>query len=190
MLQIFSRKDRSRRFSYRCACCGEVHSGSPTVGYKRPNHYFTVPEGDRDDRVTIDDDLCEIRPPADNLELGTSFFIRTTLDVPIHGADEPFSWGVWVSQSEQSFCRYVDTFDDDQSGMGSFGWLVASMPGYGRLDENGGIESVACDVVWKGDGQRPTLEVHECDHPLFVDQRDGISWERAVELAQQALHPN
>ena len=189
MFTLFSRNDRKLRFEYRCACCGKVHRGSPSVGYIKPGAFFDVPEEERKERVRLTSDLCEIAPPADEPERGTGYFIRTTLDIPIHGVDEPFCWGVWVSQSEDAFRRYVETYDGDQSGMGSFGWLNATMPGYEERDADGLVRSVPCDVLWDQKGERPKVKVQECDHPLFTDQRDGISWERAAELAQRALHP-
>ena len=189
MFTLFSRNDRKRRFEYRCACCGKVHRGSPSVGYIKLGAFFSVPEEEREARVQLTNDLCEIAPPADEPERGTAYFIRTTLDIPIHGVDEPFCWGVWVSQLEEAFRRYVETYHGDQSGMGSFGWLNATMPGYEEHDADGFVRSVPCDVLWDQKGERPKVEVQECDHPLFADQRDGITWERAAELAQRALHP-
>ena len=190
MITLFSRSDRKRRFEYRCSSCGDVHRGSPSVGFAKPPVYFDVPEAERAARVTLTSDLCSIEPSAEEPDMPTAYFIRTTLNIPIIGVEEPFCWGVWVSQSEDNFKHYVRTYDDDQSGMGSFGWLLASMPGYDRRDENGELEVVPCNVWWGTGDQRPEVEVQECDHPLFTDQRDGITWEDAAQLAQRVLHPN
>lgn len=176
-------------FEYRCSCCGKVHRGSPSFGAPRPALYYDVPEGEHKERVQSTDDMCVIRPANDDPEGHTIFYIRGTLDIPIIGADEPFCWGVWVSQSEESFERYVETYDDDQSEMGSFGWLVCGMPGYDQRRADGHFESLGCDVYWGPKGERPKIEVHECDHPLFIDQRDGISWEKAARLAEAVIHP-
>lgn len=46
------------------------------------------------------------RPPE-----GTQYFLRAILEVPIHGVDQPFLWGLWVSASEASFHRYLDSYD-------------------------------------------------------------------------------
>ncbi len=38
-------------------------------------------------------------------------------------------------------------------------------------------------------GERPLVTVFEPeDHPLFVEQRDGITVERLVEIVEAALH--
>jgi hypothetical protein len=165
-----------RSFSFKCAGCGEVHEGGPSFGYDAPPEYYNVPETERETRSRINSDLCII----DNED----FFIRATLSVPIIGAEEDFLWGVWVSQSKESFDRYVDTYESDQSGDGSFGWLTVSMPGYAEDI----FVHLPVDVFWGP--ERPEIKIHDDqDHPLAVDQRNGISWDKAVELAVTVMHP-
>jgi hypothetical protein len=36
--------------------------------------------------------------------------------------------------------------------------------------------------------QRPRLELEPSDHPLALDFRHGVTWERAVDIAELALH--
>lgn len=147
-----------------------------------------MPEAERAERVTASDDLCVIRPSSDDPEGMTTYWIRATLDVPIHGAAEPFCWGVWVSQSKESFERYQATFDDDQSGDGSFGWLPVHMKHY--RDPDGSWPTLECDVEWGSSGQRPKIKLWESDNPLYQDQRDGISWDQAVAIARPLMHTN
>lgn len=167
-------------FEFRCGDCGELHKGSPSFGYKNPPFYFTVPEAELDRRVRLTDDTCVVDDEV--------FFIRGLLEIPIQEVEEPFLWGVWVSQSRESFERYVETFDEDQSGDGSFGWLEVTMPGYIEEGENAERESLACDVTWRGAGERPLVTPQACDHPLYRDIAQGISWDRAIELARQVMH--
>ena len=96
-------------------------------------------------------------------------------------------WGVWGSLSKDNFKRYAETFDDDgQSKLGAmFSYFSSRLPGYPEtLNET--------TTVHPRDGrQRPRVEFHSTSlHPLAVDQRDGISYERAIELASPAPHPN
>jgi hypothetical protein len=171
-----------RTFEFRCECCGEIHRGSPSFAYKRPFAYFLVPEGERETRIEIGSDTCAID--------GEAFYIRTILEIPIDGADEPFTWGLWVSQSEDSFERYRATYDDDQSGDGSFGWLTVTMPLYDRVGPRRDLEQIPCDVNWAPPGERPVLVPHESDHSIYHDFTSGISWERAIELARAMMHPD
>jgi hypothetical protein len=58
--------------------------------------------------------------------------VRGLLEMAIAGATEPFLWGVWLTQSEDSFMRYLETFDYDQSGTSSFGWLPVAWAPFKR----------------------------------------------------------
>lgn len=179
--------DIPRRFAFVCSECGETHEGSPSFTQPEPAYVAAVPDRERRTRVQLTSDLCIIAPPSGAPESETVYCIRATLDVPIHGAAEPFTWGVWVTQSEASFERYVETYSDDQSHDGSFGYLAVTMAEY-RRTAPGEFENLGCDVYWGGPGVRPAVIVHECQHPLFFDQRDGISWERAAEIAEAVMH--
>jgi hypothetical protein len=177
--------------SYRCACCGNEYSGAPSFSYETPPFIHEVPEEERQSRVMSDSDLCRVRLRPDENSPDDLFSIRVNLEIPIWGSPETFLWGVWVTQSEESFFRYIKTYEEDQSSEGSFGWLPVVMPHYREHATGHHDGYLACDVYWGKSGQRPTITLHECDHPLYLDQRDGISWERAVEIAQlhwQGLH--
>ncbi|SHM88137.1 DUF2199 domain-containing protein [Roseibium suaedae] len=167
-----------RKFSFKCACCGNIHEGGPSFSYDKPFEYFGVPDEDRESCIRINSDLCVINESV--------FLIRTTLAIPILETDDDFLWGVWVSQSKESFDRYVDTYETDQSGDVSFGWLNVRMPGYTANDAE--PVYLAVDVHWGPD--RPELVFHQHEnHQLAIDQREGISWDKAVELATLLQHP-
>ncbi len=168
-------------FSYQCACCGEIHSGSPCFGYPFPVGGLGIPEDELSERVHETSDTCVIDDKQ--------FYIRGLLEIPIHGAADPFVWIVWVSQSEASFDRYMETYDEDQSGIVTFGWLPMILPDYCDHPVPDGGSSLACDVVWRPEGERPLVRPHECDHPLYRDFAEGISWQRAIAIADKILHP-
>ncbi len=186
MARLFGIGRGPRKFEFRCDCCGKVHRGSPSFSLHRPEHVFEVPEDERDLRVEADDDLCIIRPTKGESDDQTSYWIRVTLDIPIIGADEPFCWGVWVSQSRDSFERYVETYNEDQTGNDSFGWLPVHMKYYRNAD--GEWPSLKCDVNWGAPGKRPKIVLWECDNQLYRDQRDGISWDKAIAIAAPLMH--
>jgi len=174
-----SRRQAPRHFEFRCRSCGDIHRGSPSFAYTKPAQYFEIPEHQREARIALGTDTCVI---DDSVHL-----IRAILEVPIIGVEDPFMWGVWVSQSEANFERYVATFDDDQLGEMSFGWLAVTLPGYAASHETA-WQSLACNVHWGRSGQRPAIELQVSDHPLYYDQVNGIDWPRATELARLALH--
>jgi hypothetical protein len=115
----------------------------------------------------------------------TDYFIRAILEVPIHGVTEPFLWGVWVSASQRSYERYVETFDAPVTGDGFFGWVSNAIPWYPEAG------NLAADVYLRPDGSRPLLRLHSDgadDHPLIRDQEAGISVAKAQEIAEFLLH--
>jgi len=174
-----SRRQTPREFEFHCRTCGEIHRGSPSFAYAKPAQIFDIPEHERGKRVVLSTDTCIVDHET--------FLIRAILEVPIVGVDQPFMWGVWVSQSQANFERYVTTFEQDQLGEVSFGWLAVALPGYDRPNESG-WPSLACNVHWGPRDQRPAIELQVCDHQLYYDQINGIDWPRAVELARLALH--
>jgi hypothetical protein len=128
-----------------------------------------VPEAERASRVYLSSDLCAID--------SSDFFVRCLLSIPIIGRAETFSFGVWSSLSRENFHRYIELYDDDsQAQLGPmFGWLSNQLPDYPdtlRVKVN----------VWpQTSKRRPLLEVEATEHPLSLDQREGISLERLLE---------
>ena len=64
----------------------------------------------------------------------------------------------------------------------SFGWLSTSLPGY---PETLHLKTM---VHTREVGRRPRVELEPTDHPLAVEQRQGITWERVQEIAERMLH--
>src|SRR6185312_1701491 len=112
-------------FAFRCSCCGEVHEGSPSIAFKASDPYASLSKEQKAQIGKIDSDFCTITH-ADR----TDYFIRVVLEIPIHGVEEPFLWGIWVSLSEKSFLRYVETYDDPVAGDGFFGWVCNALKEY------------------------------------------------------------
>lgn len=177
--------ERPKTFRYTCACCGKEFTGAPSFGSDIPPFVHRVPEEEREHRIIRDSDFCLIRARMNEESDDDIFAIRVNLEIPIHGSDEPFSWGVWVSQSEQSFFRYLETYEEDQRNEVSFGWLPVTMTYYRDFDSEEFSGSLACDVHWGPKGWRPTVTLHECDHPLYLDQANGINWDKAIMIAQE-----
>ncbi len=166
-------------FAFKCKCCGDVHEGSPSFGFLAPDQYVGLSD-EQQAASKLSDDLCLIE--RDGV---TDCFIRAVLEIPIHGASEPFLWGVWVSLSETSFNRYLETFDEPVPGEGFFGWVCndISLYPYER--------SRAADVIVQGGRGRPKVILHKGDpedDPLVIDQVQGITIARAQELAERAMH--
>lgn len=154
--------------SFECGTCGETHEGLPHIGFQYPDPYFDIPEHERERRVIASTDLCSIDDEQ--------FFIRGVIYIPVHGQEEDFGFGVWVSQKKENFQTYRDNYDSDQIGP-FFGWLSTRLICY--ADDTFCLKTMA---YFRGANERPSIVVEPTDHPLSIDQRNGISLERAWEL--------
>jgi hypothetical protein len=160
--------------AYRCACCGAEHDGLPDVGMAAPDPFLDVPEDERPARTSFTPDRCVVRD-----EDGEHYFIRGVIFIPVHGEDTPFGLGVWVSQSRANYERY-----DRNEAMGpTFGWLVNHVAHYAES-----TFLLRTQVHFRVGNQRPTIELEPTDHPLAVDQREGITLARAWEIVHRTTN--
>ena len=170
-------------FAFTCTCCGKIHEGSPSFAFKAPDHYAGLSEVQKAEMGELSSDFCTITHDGQ-----TDYFIRTVLEIPIHGSAEPFTWGIWVSLSKKSFDRYVETYEAPIEGEGFFGWVCNAIPNYPT-----GPSSRPADVIVQSGRQRPKIRLHRSereDDPLVLDQYEGISVARAQWLAEQTMHAN
>jgi hypothetical protein len=163
---------------YHCRVCGEYHEGLPLhYGAAAPAVYYMIPEAERAERTLLSSDQCVIDDEY--------FFVVGNIDIPIIGHDEMFSWDVWVSLSRENFTRAYKlwTTPGRESEPPYFGWLSTALPGYPDT------LSLKTNVHTREVGRRPFVELEPTDHPLAVEQRTGITWDRVQEIAEQVLHP-
>ena len=157
--------------TYRCSVCGEVHDDPPDIGFEWPDTYFTVPESEREARISADTDTCVIDD--------RHFFIRGVLLIPVQDQEHKFGLGVWVSQSQKNFETYLKNYDSADIGP-FFGWLSNSLPFY--AEDTWALKTMA---HFQGGGQRPLIDLEPSDHPLYADYSNGISLETAWSMVHQ-----
>jgi Uncharacterized protein conserved in bacteria (DUF2199). len=158
--------------------CGEFHEGLPLhYGAEAPAFYYMIPEEERPKRTLLSSDQCVI-----DYE---NFFIVGNIDIRVIGHDELFSWDVWVSLSKANFTRahQLWTTPGRESEPPYFGWLSTQLPGYPDT------LSLKTNVHTREVGRRPFVQLEPTEHPLAVEQRTGITWERVQEIAELVLHP-
>jgi hypothetical protein len=162
---------------YRCRRCGEEHDDLPLhYGFEAPAYWYGVPEAERARRCLLSSDQCIIDDEH--------FFVIGNLELPVGGAEERFSWDVWVSLSARNFARACELWQRPgrESEPPYFGWLSTDIPGYPRT------LNLKTMVHTRPVGVRPRIELEPTDHPLAVEQREGITWERVREIAEVVLH--
>ena len=163
-------------FEFDCATCGERHVGIPSFGWDWPIQYLMVPEAERGRRVELGPDHCII-----DREL---YFVRGCLEIPVAGHDEPLSWGAWVSLSAQSFerCSELWLTPGRENEPPYFGWLNTFLSPYPDTI------NLRTRVHTRPVGQRPAIELEPTDHPLAVEQREGITFDRVRAITERVLH--
>lgn len=153
---------------YRCATCGQSHDELPDLGAQYPDLWYAIPETERASRMELTSDTCIVDDDT--------FLIRGVLQIPLIDEPEVFGFGVWVSQKKENFYTYLENFDTDRIGP-FFGWLCTNIRYY-----EGGTEHLKTMAHFRSGNQRPKIIVEPTDHPLAIDQRDGITLAKAWEI--------
>jgi hypothetical protein len=162
---------------YQCKTCGESHDELPmSFGADAPYLYDVIAPEERSWRAEICSDQCII----DNQH----YFVRGCLEIPVLDGPGPFVLGVWVSLSEKSFERMSELWETPgrESEPPYFGWFCTSLPGYPETI------NLKTNVFTRPVGQRPLIVLEPTDHPLAVEQCDGINMARVQEIVEMFMH--
>ena len=159
-----------------CADCGETHQGLIDLACGKPEQWpgaeDKAPNSALDPNGNfLSEDFCVLD--------GQHFFVRAVLELPIRGSDgRHFGFGVWSTLSRQNFVRYVQTFDSgEQDELGPwFGWFSNRLKGYPDT------LNLKCQVHPVSGRQRPRVLLEPADHPLAIEQQNGITFDRLLEL--------
>jgi hypothetical protein len=170
------RWQRLLRTAVACASCGETHRGLFDLAVDRPEPWpgERVPESNSavvGRTHVLTEDFCIIE--------NRDYLVRCVLQLPIIGAaTERLGYGVWSTLSSTNFALYLDTFDSgDQGNVGPwFGWFSNRLKGYPDT------MNLKCMVHPRPGRQRPFIELEPTDHPLAVEQQQGITIDRLLEL--------
>ena len=158
--------------AWTCRCCGRQFNTLPLdYAFEAPDQWFTVPEAEREARTRRSSDVCIIDRE--------DFFVRGCVEIPVVGMSETFIWGVWVSVSRESFIRIHELWDAVviENEPPKFGWLCNNISEYPNTL---GLKTL---LHLRTGNKRPAIELEPTDHPLAVEQRDGMSIERVEEIA-------
>ena len=162
---------------WQCRICNAIHDEIPMdIAYARPEHYFEIPQAERDQRAWFNDDrnadVCVIDQRV--------FLVRCVLPVPVEGGRE-FRHGVWVLVDESAYRKYA-TFEGDGSNEPAMhGHLSSEIPGYSSTF------MLPVTIQLGPETQRPCVRLEPGAHQLTIDQKRGISMMRVHELVKEAL---
>jgi len=170
---------------YTCNVCGQYHEGLPvSYGSSAPALVLSLPEKEQKRRVLLSSDQCEVRGKKFFGE--KSYFVVGNIDIPIIGSPEFFRWTVWVSLSKDNYKKTSKLWNQigREKEPSYFGWLSTSLP-HSLYPETLNLRTNVCTQPI---GVRPFVELEPTDHPLAIEQRNGISWKRVQEIAELVLH--
>jgi hypothetical protein len=163
--------------SWKCSCCGEFHDSVPnSFGFDEPYHWGNRSRTSPPEGCWLNPDYCVIDD--------TDHFIRAVLEIPIRGSDEQFVLGIWTTLSPANFERERQLISDPSrvNEPPYFGWFANQLWQYPNT------LNLKCNVISRAVGQRPCVQFEPIDHLLALEQRNGISYERFLELSGQFLH--
>ena len=162
---------------FTCGACGQFHTELPMdFGAAAPVAYYSILQTERKTRCQLTSDVCVID--------GNEFFVRGCLEIPVVDGPRPFVWGVWISLSEANFNRMCELWQTPgrEKEPPYFGWLCTSLSLYPET------VLLKTHVHTRPPGQRPLVELEPTEHPLAVEQRNGITMERVRKIAEALLH--
>jgi hypothetical protein len=169
---------RWRRFndaSRVCSCCGDSHSGVYDIAYDHPDPWSHGHRGaSGQDHLQIGGDWLT----SDLCCLDGHYSIRCTLPIPVIGSGQTFSFGIWVSCSEETIKAYASAWkSDDYSTFHPWsGCLINDLPTFDAEDWILGEADA-------GDGSlRPTFHVSPETHHIGLLQKTGITFDRLLDI--------
>ena len=171
-----SRWQRLHGSPWFCRSCGDHHSGIFDLVCSKPEAWPGSEEQSSNSLAAtsshfLSEDFCVLN--------GEHYFVRSVLELPILGSDNGrFGYGVWATLSKRNFDIYWAAFDDgDMAVLGPwFGWFSNRLPGYPETN------LLKCQVRPQNGRQRPLVELEPTQHPLAIEQRDGVTFDRLLEI--------
>lgn len=163
-------QEASELDSFYCSECGKRHDLPFAYGTTAPTTYSAIPAQEREVRCELTKDICII---------DEQFYILGNLEIPIVESSKLFSWNVWVSLSKQNAHRVVELWENPerQNEPPYFGWLCTDLTCY---PDTLMLKTL---VHTREVGKRPFIELEPTEHPLAIEQRNGITIERVREIA-------
>lgn len=164
--------------TWTCPTCGKSHSDAPlSFAVDFPDMYAHLKREDRDLRAVVGTDQCIVDERW--------FFVRGCLEIPVLGLSEPFLWSLWASVRQDVFDEISDCWTQEgrEKTHGPFKSRLAN-----SLSVYPETLNLKVEIRMQPVGTRPLFLAEEAEHQLAIEQRLGITWTRAMDLASFLLH--
>lgn len=160
-----------------CAECGRVHDTPLAYGIPAPDLWNQLSPSERQ-HSHLDQELCSIVIRSD--PASPHHFVRGRILLPISDRSHALELGVWSSLSPTGWRTILERWQvaGREYDHPYFGWLSNEISPFYRNTTN-----LKLHVHTQPLGIRPVFELEPTNHPLAVDQREGISWARVEAMA-------
>jgi len=162
-----------------CNSCGTPMAGSSEIlsllnFHCKAPHQWEIADTEAKEKGRLSLDLCK---------LADMTFIKGLLEISIiqEGSTlkSSFSWGVWIEVSQQLFNNYIASWhkegrEKDPPIEGKFANNIPLYPN---------TIGMKVAIHFREPGKRPWVEVKQVDHPLYTEQKSGLTPKRAVDMA-------
>ncbi|MFK7773140.1 MAG: DUF2199 domain-containing protein [Saprospiraceae bacterium] len=161
---------------YLCEICGKKHDVYYGVGSPEPDCMHSLSEDEKDKRVEQKSEKM--------LLLDKSFFmIKGTIFFEIKDISEWFRFEIWASIEVNYYLEKVKEYENG----------ITDKPIYGKLENDvffyENAKGAKVDVIFPTEGDEVVFEVLEENHPMTIDQKNGISKEQLIRWMQKMNHP-
>ncbi len=162
---------------FHCSSCGKYHDELP-LSYSIPAPVYWSQALAKEPNSELGQDICVIK--------NEHFFLRGNIEIPIIDSDNVFAYSIWVSLSRDSFDRVTENWNKQTRFHDKpyFGWLSCKIPGY---PDTLNLKTLAHT---REIGVVPFIELEATNHPLALEQQNGIALKRITEIAELNLHPS
>ena len=161
--------------SFVCSVCGKQHDERLLdIRLGLPDAIHALDPDVREARTWVGDDFAVLDDER--------FFVRGLLELPIPDLANRFGYGAWVEVSMETFRTLMTRWHEPQQFEPVAGYLANVLEPYERtLGLAATLRPISADRL-------PAIDLADAQHELVHDQREGISAERADELAAVVLH--
>ena len=170
-------EEEMKQFGFYCSKCGLYHKEIPMAyGADAPYSYFLISEDEREQRCTLTNDQCII----DN----KFYFIKGRIELSVEKDPDNFCWNVWILVSENDFERMSELWNDENRILEKpyVGKLASQLEPYPQTLD------LTVIIITQKVGNVPKIELTECDHPLYLEQENGINMDRVIAFAKELLY--
>lgn len=161
-----------------CSCCGEALTGLPldiSIGY--PDRIMIMSDADKVKYVSS--------PSRSMLNWrNKEFFIRGLIEIPILETENYFCYGAWTQVSKKDYKKFLKAWvkskrEDDTVKEHIYGHFACMMIPILYPDAYG-LQVAICDRSDRAAG----FVLEPTEHPLSLEQHNGITMERVHEIVR------